>query len=156
MRKTETANRPFKFAYPRNVRFRCNLCALCCGDTEKRKRKILMLKTEASQISQKTTLKIEEFAEKTEGSEPYIYQMRKTINGKCIFLKDNLCTIYSHRPLICRFYPFELKNEGHNQYAFAYATECPTIGKGRVLKKEFYEKLFKKLETTLKENVKIT
>lgn len=109
-----------------------------------------MLKTEVFKISQKTSLKIEEFAEKTEGFEPYVYQMKKTVNGKCIFLKDSLCTIYSHRPLICRFYPFELRNEENKQYTFVYTTECPNIGKGPVLKKEFYEKIFKKLKKTMK------
>jgi len=101
-------------------------------------------------------LKIEEFAEKIEGFKPYIYQMRKTIDGKCIFLKGNLCTIYSYRPLICRFYPFELKNEGNNQYAFVYTNECPNIGKGPVLKKEFFERIFQKLTKTMKENSEIT
>ncbi|MBU1936641.1 YkgJ family cysteine cluster protein [bacterium] len=32
----------------------------------------------------------------------------RKVDGHCQFLQDNLCTIYSHRPVTCRLYPFNL------------------------------------------------
>jgi len=140
-----------KFDYPKNVYFKCERCALCCGDSKNRVRSILLLKIEAERISEKTLKDIDGFAEKIEGFEPYIYQVKKTKDGKCIFLKDNSCTIYQIRPLICAFYPFELKEVGSNRYTFAYTDECPAIGKGPQLKRSYFERLFKKAIKIMRE-----
>jgi Fe-S-cluster containining protein len=131
------------FDYPRNVRFLCNKCAICCGDTEERDRSILLLRIEAKRTAQKTQKATGEFAEKIEGSEPYVYRMKKTRDGKCVFLKDSRCSIYDIRPLICRFYPFQLKKVGSRELVFAYTNKCLGIGKGPRLKRSFFEKLFK-------------
>lgn len=139
------------FEYPRNVRFKCQRCAICCGDTKDRVRSILLLKIEAKRISQKILKGVDEFAEKVEGCEPYIYRMKKTKDGKCIFLKGNLCTIYQTRPLICVFYPFELKKVENYRYTFAYTSECPAIGKGPQLKKSYFERLFEKSMKMMKD-----
>jgi Fe-S-cluster containining protein len=74
---------------------------------------------------------------------PYRYEMKKNEQGKCFFLKDNQCQIYSKRPLICRFYPFELKYDHDlNIYVFNFTLECPEIGKGKVLTRKDFEELF--------------
>ena len=140
--------------YPKNVRFKCERCALCCGDTKDRVRSILLLRIEAERISQKTLKSVEDFAEKIDGFAPYVYRMKKTKDGKCVFLGDNLCGIYEIRPLICMFYPFEFKEVGSNKYIFAYTDECPAIGKGPKLKRGYFEKLFKKIIMTMEENKK--
>ena len=124
---------------------------MCCGDTKDRVRSILLLKIEAKRISQKILKGVDEFAEKIEGCEPYIYRMKKTEDGKCIFLKGNLCTIYQIRPLICVFYPFELKKVENDRYTFAYTSECPAIGKGPQLKKSYFERLFEKFMKMMKD-----
>jgi len=139
------------FKYPKHVSFTCERCALCCRDTERRARSILLLETEVKRISEETSLSIEEFAERIRGFEPYVYRMRKTEDGKCVFLKDNLCSIYRIRPLICRFYPFQLKNLGNDRYVFKYTEECPGIGKGKQLKPAFFDKLFKKFMKAMEE-----
>lgn len=140
-----------EFDYPKKIRFKCEKCALCCGDTKARVRRILLLEIEAKSISQKTHKSLKDFAEKLDEFEPYIYMMKKAESGKCIFLKDDLCTIYQTRPLICRFYPFELKEENH-KHVFAYTDECPAIGKGPYLEKGYFEKLVKISMKTMKEN----
>ena len=98
------------------------------------------------------SLNLDEFAEKIEGFEPYVYRMTKTEERKCVFLEDDSCSIYQVRPLICRFYPFELKNPGKNRYVFDYTDECPGIGKGPKLKKAFFEHLFKEFKDSMKNN----
>ncbi len=45
----------------------------------------------------------------------------------CIFLEDNECTIYEQRPLICRFYPFELTTDERGDFVFRETLECPAI-----------------------------
>lgn len=141
------------FEYPKRVRFRCARCALCCGDAEDKVRSILLLKIEADRISKKTLMNLDKFAEKIEGFEPYLYQMRKTEDGKCVFLKDDSCSIYQTRPLICRFYPFQLKNLGNNRYAFSYTDECSGIGEGPQLKRDFFEILFGEFIELMRENI---
>ena len=132
------------FEFPEDVRFVCEKCGRCCGDTEDTVRHVLLLKTEAEKISEQTSLDIHEFAQEVYGFEPYIYEMKKTEpDGKCFFLKDNRCTIYEIRPIICRFYPFELKNLGNKSYLFSYTPKCPGIGKGPRIEKEFFDQLFK-------------
>ena len=144
-----------EFDYPRNVRFKCLRCALCCGDARNRVRSILLLRIEVERILQKTLKSVDDFAKKTEGFEPYVYRMEKTNDGKCIFLKDNICSIYHIRPLICMFYPFEVKEVGSNRYIFAYTDECPAIGKGSKLKKGYFERLFKKFIELMNKNAGI-
>jgi len=144
-----------EFDYPKNVHFKCERCALCCGDTKDRVRSILLLKIEAEHISKKTLKSVDEFTEKIGGHKPYVYLMKKTEDGKCIFLKGSSCTIYQIRPLICRFYPFELKEVESNRYTFAYTKECPAVGKGRQLKRSYFERLFRKFMRIMKANVEI-
>ncbi|UCH70038.1 MAG: YkgJ family cysteine cluster protein [Candidatus Bathyarchaeota archaeon] len=140
------------FEYPKHVRFSCERCALCCRDTTDRVRSILLLKIEIDRISKKTLTELDEFAEKIEGFEPYIYRMRKTENGKCVFLKGNSCSIYQMRPLICRFYPLQLKNMGNSRYVFAHTDECSGIGTGPQLKRDFFEKIFSEFIELMKRN----
>ncbi|MEM2111739.1 MAG: YkgJ family cysteine cluster protein [Candidatus Bathyarchaeia archaeon] len=142
------------FSYPKHIRFRCSNCALCCRDTKEKKRRILLLKIEAKRISKNTLMNIDDFAEKIEGSEPYGYVMKKDNDGKCVFLNGQSCSIYQIRPLICRFYPFQLKNLAENQYAFTYTDECIGIGKGPCLKESFFEKMLEEAEDLMKENQK--
>ena len=142
------------FEYPKHIRFRCLRCALCCGDTEGKRRSILLLKTEADRISKKTLQRIHGFAAKIEDSESYVYRLKMTDERKCVFLRDASCSVYEIRPIICRFFPFQLKNLGKNRYLFAYTDECPGIGEGSTLEKEFFERLFRKFIKLMKRDNK--
>lgn len=134
------------FDYPRNIRFRCLKCALCCGDTTKRVRHVLLSKIEAERIAEAIGKPTQEFATKIEGRAPYTYEMRKTMReGKCIFLNDKRCTIYPLRPLICRFYPFQLKITANGKHEFLRTRECQGVGKGKRLTKNYFENLLQQL-----------
>ncbi|MGB9914198.1 MAG: YkgJ family cysteine cluster protein [Candidatus Bathyarchaeales archaeon] len=130
------------FDYPDGVRFRCIRCGVCCGDTEVKTRRILLLSEEAERIGVATAQSIVKFAVKVEGKEPYSYEMKKK-EGKCVFFENCGCRIYSVRPLICRFYPFELKCVADGRYTFLYTSECKGINKGAVLSKNYFKKLFR-------------
>jgi Fe-S-cluster containining protein len=94
-----------------------------------------MLEMEVEQISEITNLKPEEFSAPESNGEPYRYTMRKQ-GGKCIFLKGADCSIYPHRPLLCRFYPFWLKQHGTDSFEFKVSNECPGVGLGKVIEEE--------------------
>jgi uncharacterized protein len=131
------------YTHPNNVSFECNRCGLCCRDTPQKTRHILLLPKEANHISKETMLPAQEFSKAITGKTPYCYEMKKTGEGKCFFLKDNQCSIYKLRPLICMFYPFELKfSEDQGQYTFDFTLECPGIGKGEILSQSDFENLF--------------
>jgi Fe-S-cluster containining protein len=131
------------FNYPVAVRFQCVKCGICCGDTKEKTRHILLLRTEAEQIAKATLQPTSEFTVKIKDKAPYSYEMKKTEDGKCVFLENNCCTIYAVRPLICRFYPFELKIAHSGKYTFLYTSECSGINKGPILSKSYFRKLFR-------------
>jgi Fe-S-cluster containining protein len=131
------------FTFPTNVFFECSKCGLCCGDTKDKTRCILLLESEAKAISAETLLSKQEFVKKILGKTPYFYEMKKSREGKCFFLKDNQCSIYELRPLICRFYPFELKFDTEkNLHIFDFTLECPGINKGKMMDRKDFEELF--------------
>jgi Fe-S-cluster containining protein len=130
------------FKYPKKIRFECMRCALCCGDTQTKTRHIIMTESEARRISEQTRHSSADFAYRIEGHAPYAYEMRKKREGTCVFLDEAFCTVYPFRPLVCRFYPFELKPEERGGFVFSYTDECPGIGRGkRLTRKEFQESL---------------
>jgi len=130
-----------KSNYPVTVRFRCVKCGICCGDTKEKTRHIILLTPEADQVSKTTSQPISQFAVKIKGREPYSYEMKKREDGKCVFLENNHCTVYQVRPLICRFYPFELSSSD-GKYSFLYTEECPGINKGRMLSEAYFRKIY--------------
>ena len=131
------------FTYPVNILFDCNRCGLCCGDTKQKTRHILLLEAEAKKIASHTSRLIADFSGEIKKF-PYVYEMKKTGEGKCVYLKDNQCSIYPFRPLICRFYPFELKfDETKGLHNFDFTIECPGINQGRVFQEKDFKKLFK-------------
>jgi Fe-S-cluster containining protein len=138
-----------RFTYPKNIRFVCSGCGLCCGDTPSKSRQVLLTKRDAERIAAHVKRPVNGFASETSGRAPYLFVMRKNPDtGMCIFLQDNRCTIYEHRPLICRFYPFELSTDENGIFVFKETNECPVIFdkdgvEARELDEQFFCELFK-------------
>ena len=131
------------FTYPDNLRFKCNRCGLCCGDTKQKTRHVLLLEREAKQIASQTCLPMESFSTEFGDIAPYTFEMKKS-EGKCVFLKENQCGIYAFRPLICMFYPFQLTFDKDKElYVFDCTHECPSIKKGKAFTRKDFEGLFK-------------
>jgi Fe-S-cluster containining protein len=113
-------------------------------DTKTHVRHILLLKDEAKHISRVSQKPMEEFTVQVVGHEPYAYEMKKTPEDKkCVFLDGNSCKIYTVRPLVCWFYPFQLNKGKGQKYSFSATVECPGVGKGEPLRREFFENLFR-------------
>jgi Fe-S-cluster containining protein len=138
------------FTNPNNVNFDCNRCGLCCGDTKQKTRHILLLEAEAKQISTQTSMQITDFSVAVVNKLPYVFEMKKTCEGKCVFLKENQCSIYTLRPLICMFYPFELKfDKDKGLHVFDFTVECPGVNQGKVFCQKDFKKLFEQAQKRL-------
>ncbi len=133
---------------PKNVRFECQRCARCCGDTPHRGRIIYLLESEVKKISKKTGLKPLEFASPISGLGNFKYKMKKR-NGVCIFLKNKACQIYDIRPTVCRLYPFLVsKNDGG--LVFEVSEDCPGIGLGAPLTQEHFKHMAELAKSIIK------
>ena len=147
------ADGKMSFDYPRKVRFKCLLCGICCGDTKTKTRHILLTEQEADLIGAETNQPVSVFALEAEDKTIYRYEMRKNADtGRCVFLREDRCMIYSKRPLICRFYPFGLKTGEDERKVFYFTDECPGINQGKRMMKTDFEAMLKKAARRLNKN----
>lgn len=116
-----------RFNYPTQLSFGCSKCGLCCGDTALKVRHVLLLKSDVERIAKLTNSEVNTFAAETSNRIPFLYEIRKGSDKKCVLLKDNQCTVYDIRPLICRFYPFELSTNDVGIHNFRVTKECPGV-----------------------------
>ena len=137
-----------KFDYPIDVRFCCVRCGICCGDTSRKLRHVLLLESEANELASRTGLEVSEFSYNVHAKVPYEYEMKKSQEGKCVFLRNSMCAVYEFRPLICRFYPFELKSE-NGKTIFSFTDECPGLGEGKNLSQVYFKTLFRQAQIRL-------
>jgi len=128
--------------YPVGLRFECQRCSRCCGDTKTRERRIVLLEAEVGLIAATNRVPSATFALPNAGTQAYTFSMRK-VDGRCIFLNGTECTVYEARPLVCRFYPFELRCSENGGYEFiGTEDDCPGIGRGKPLGEGFFKELF--------------
>jgi Fe-S-cluster containining protein len=133
-----------RIIYPASFRWKCIRCAMCCGDTLTHRRSIRVLSGEIAEIADESGMKIEDFSLPIDGYYPFSRELRKSREGECIFLDGENCRIYPVRPLICRFYPFLLYKIQNQTFIFKVTNEnCPGVGRGKVLSKWFFLKLFR-------------
>lgn len=124
---------------PRNVRFECQRCARCCGDTPHRGRIIYLLEDEVRKISKRTGLRPLEFSSPISGLGNFKYKMKKR-NGVCVFLKNKACEIYDIRPIVCRLYPF-LVSRNDGSLVFDISEDCPGIGLGSRITEDHFRRM---------------
>ena len=130
----------YHFLYPDEIIWKCQRCTSCCKDSLKHVRHIKLLKKEAITLSHKIKIQIENFTVPSL-DKIYSYEILKN-DGKCIFLNDDICKIYNNRPLVCQFYPFEMKLLDDDVYQILFSgKECNVINKGKKLNEYFFKKL---------------
>jgi len=129
----------YKVSFPTCLSWECQRCSVCCRDTTNRRRRIMLLTIEADEISKRTGIPVEQFVSKT-SDETYPYEMLKN-NGVCLFLAGNTCLVYDHRPLVCLFYPFEMKSEGGSLKILLTGEDCVGTGRGERLQEPFFRRL---------------
>ena len=123
-----------EFYYPSGVEWACIGCGDCCGDVDQRERLIRLLPEDITCIMETGA---EDFCEEwDEGSFTGIMCKK---DGKCVFYKGQ-CSIYEHRALLCRMYPFWLEKQA-DFFIFGIDHECPGAGKGEYLDEDFFAQL---------------
>lgn len=89
----------------------CNSCVGrfdCCCNCNQIDMPII-LPSEAQKIESNSRQSIDSFANKKTNN---LYQMKRKDNKEengCIFFANNKCSIYDHRPIDCRLFPFDFK-----------------------------------------------
>ena len=128
--------------YPEKVHWKCVRCTMCCQDTPLHKRSIRILAEEVSKICVETGLKAQDFSVPFTPSPPYTHEMLKS-KERCVFLKDELCSIYETRPITCMFYPFFLNQIDERRFRFELTPEkCIGLGVGNEIPRERFFHLF--------------
>ncbi|WP_067075143.1 YkgJ family cysteine cluster protein [Methanoculleus horonobensis] len=112
-----------------SIGFRCRECGACCRRVAEDSNLVLVSPAEVRAIMAATDMGWNEVAEPypdfigaDNGAEYTLaWCLRRTADA-CIFLRDGRCSIYAHRPWICRTYPFMLVDDD------LAASECPGLG----------------------------
>ncbi len=67
---------------------------------------------------------------------PATIALKKSEDGECLFLKNNLCMIHEIRPGACRSFPFVFEDgNGYTSWGLsAMRSICPGLGTGEVVK----------------------
>ncbi|NLA39076.1 MAG: YkgJ family cysteine cluster protein [Methanomicrobiales archaeon] len=112
-----------------SIGFRCRGCGDCCRCVAKDSNLVIVSPAEVRAIMAATGMTWDEIAGPypdfidAEGGGEYTlaWCIRRTADA-CIFLSDGRCSIYAHRPWICRTYPFMLLDDD------LLVSECPGLG----------------------------
>ena len=96
--------------YGKRNKFRCRQCGTCC--------RFKTVPVTADDIRRLESAGYTDFVL----TKPELSLRR--VNGRCVFVKDDKCTVYEHRPNVCREYPF------FRIYGVGYAARasfCPAM-----------------------------
>lgn len=93
--------------------FTCSKCGKCCKDTFFHRGMVIIYPCEAGKIAEQLGCTKEAFLERYCHKEylrvarkKYIIYVLKKNKRQCIFLEDNLCKIYSFKPVQCDRAPY--------------------------------------------------
>lgn len=107
--------------------FQCTRCGACCtGDPGT----IYVGPDEIASIARLLGLSTERFVSAYLYPYKDSYSIREDAGGRCLFFDDG-CTIYDHRPLQCRTFPFWFSYLRSESRWRELQHQCPGIGRGR-------------------------
>ncbi|PKL61551.1 MAG: YkgJ family cysteine cluster protein [Methanomicrobiales archaeon HGW-Methanomicrobiales-2] len=109
--------------------FHCRECGACCRRVAEDSNLVLVSPAEVRAIMASTGMAWDEVAGPypdfidagNGGGYTLAWCIRRTADA-CIFLRDGRCSVYAHRPWICRTYPFMLVDDD------LLVSECPGLG----------------------------
>lgn len=110
------------------IPFECSKCGVCCKNLLKNKGKtgLILHKSEINLFSLEDLrphLAIG-ISPKDKDFKILTYQLKL---DKCPHLRNNLCSIYSERPLICRGFPLKIKLNVPGKYDFEMSYDCSAV-----------------------------
>lgn len=124
--------------------FSCKRCAICC------KGKVVVLTEEdISRLKQHVD---KEFFEKTTKLEKRLTGANYKIlmvDGHCVFLEGNSCSVYDYRPDTCRRHPFLV-----TERSILVAKDCPGVDWRGTQDPEYYKELSKSIARNIERALK--
>ncbi len=120
----------------KGISWTCRMCGRCCDSPT-------ITKKDIANISGHLKISFEECVQTYLTFFDGVIGELKEVKGKCIFLKNNKCSIYKVRPLICRIRPYspQLKNgELVLTYDRWFLKNCPGLYEGNLPVDEEYIK----------------
>ncbi|MDD3912199.1 MAG: YkgJ family cysteine cluster protein [Methanocorpusculum sp.] len=136
----------------RKAEFICRCCGECCSGKDN---EVMVSPDEVDLLCQATGLTRDQITEPypewiRDGGAVFTFGrvLRRGEDGNCMFLAENKCTVYEHRPHICRTYPFML--DGENLLVFecsgcksgAETPDAEQIAKDLLARREAEDKEF--------------
>ena len=136
------------------IPFECLKCGTCCKDLwlDKGKTGLMIHKNETHLFpiqDLKPHLAVGS-APEHENFRILTYQLKPK---KCPNLRNNLCSIYSKRPLICRGYPLSIKLDIPGKYDYDMSHECVAVS--RIQKKHSRKLASGQVEITFSDEVEL-
>lgn len=129
----------------------CIECGKCCRDLYCGKEKMDYAEVSGDDckklIKQGITLNLELLGvEKIKGKNRKLRLYKLPV--PCQFQKGNVCSVYEHRPLICKLYPLQKPRQSGKGYIAMLSSECPLVI-------TFITRLWKFYAKTWRENGKL-
>ena len=123
--------------YEGGLRFECTRCNRCCRHETGY---VFMSERDIERLCRGLSLGREAFVGRycrnvQLGPTSWL-SLLETDDFDCIFWKDGGCSVYEHRPLQCRSYPFWQANLESDETWQDTATQCEGVGRGRVHSKK--------------------
>ena len=130
--------------YKEGIRFECQGSGNCCVSRDSYGF-VYLSPDDLKRFAKDFNISIKMFKEKyCQITDGFIHLIEKNnLNGKCIFLKDNKCSIYKSRPSQCRTWPFWPENMNSKTWNKEIINFCPGIGKGKLIGKDKIYNLLK-------------
>ena len=126
--------------YDEGLRFECVRCSRCCRHEPGY---VFLSENDISGLSTAHDCSRSEFMS-TFCTVVSVFQvdrisLKEKDNYDCIFWDDGGCTVYEHRPLQCRSFPFWGSSLASEQAWQELARDCPGIGRGTLHTKDSIE-----------------
>lgn len=122
--------------YKAGLRFECTQCHACCRFEPGY---VFLSERDVQRLLTATGLRRDEFIQKycriVESGDSHLLSLKEKDNYDCIFW-DGGCTVYAHRPLQCRSYPFWSSGVASRGAWAALAVSCPGANRGKLHTKE--------------------
>lgn len=131
--------------YRDGLRFSCTRCSRCCRHQPGY---VFLSKDDVEQLclekSMSTAEVLEKFCRQVNISGFIRLSLKEKPNYDCVFWERGQCTVYDHRPLQCRNYPFWHSNLDSQESWDELQSECPGVNIGRLHTREEIEERLKK------------